>query len=38
VILVGAFGFFGYHAALQIRHELRRRTEHRDQPPLGGVL
>jgi hypothetical protein len=29
LILVGTFGFFGYHTALQIRHELRKREERR---------
>jgi hypothetical protein len=29
LILVGTFGFFGYHTALQIRHELRKRAERR---------
>jgi hypothetical protein len=38
LILVGTFGFFGYHTALQIRHELRRRAERRGHPPIGGVL
>lgn len=29
LLLVGTFGFFGYHTALQIRHELRKREERR---------
>lgn len=27
LILIGTFAFFGYHTLLQIKHELRRRTE-----------
>lgn len=32
LLLVGTFGFFGYHTVLQIRHELSRRSEHRSAP------
>jgi nitrate/TMAO reductase-like tetraheme cytochrome c subunit len=38
LILVGTFGFFGYHTALQIRHELRKRREHGEHEQIGGVL
>jgi hypothetical protein len=37
LMLVGTFGFFGYHTALQIRHELRKRAARGDHPQIGGV-